>query len=228
MLMRLLEERWPLDEVVFYDTGMEFSAIYRVRDFFLPLLRERGIIFTELHPKVPFLYEMLERPFYKHDGSLQYGRGWCGGVCRWGTFEKLQSINRHIVSIKRPVIQYVGIAVDEPVRLERLSEDKIAPLAEWDMTEEDCLEYCRLHGISWREGNVDLYDILQRVSCFCCRNKNMRELRAIFLNLPDYWKKLLALQDAIGEPMKRNYGCNPDGTWPGDLRNLEARFRSEL
>ena len=32
MLLYILENRLPLDEVVFYDTGMEFDAIYRNRD----------------------------------------------------------------------------------------------------------------------------------------------------------------------------------------------------
>lgn len=29
MLLRLMEESWPLDVVVFYDTGMEFDCIYK-------------------------------------------------------------------------------------------------------------------------------------------------------------------------------------------------------
>ena len=40
MILRLIEENKPLDEVVFYDTGMEFEAIYKVRDKILPLLAE--------------------------------------------------------------------------------------------------------------------------------------------------------------------------------------------
>lgn len=30
MLIRLINEQRPLDEVVFYDTGMEFNAIYEI------------------------------------------------------------------------------------------------------------------------------------------------------------------------------------------------------
>ena len=41
MVLRLIEENRPLDEVVFYDTGMEFQAIYNVRDKLLPLLAEK-------------------------------------------------------------------------------------------------------------------------------------------------------------------------------------------
>ena len=36
MVLRLIEENKPLDEVVFYDTGMEFEAIYKVRNKILP------------------------------------------------------------------------------------------------------------------------------------------------------------------------------------------------
>ena len=50
MLHGLIERGMPLDEVVFYDTGMEFDAIYRERDRILPLLRENGIRYVELKP----------------------------------------------------------------------------------------------------------------------------------------------------------------------------------
>ena len=51
MLHGLIERGMPLDEVVFYDTGMEFDAIYAERDRMLPLLRENGIRYVELRPK---------------------------------------------------------------------------------------------------------------------------------------------------------------------------------
>ena len=40
MLLRLIEENKPLDEVVFYDTGMEFKAIYNIRDKVKQLLND--------------------------------------------------------------------------------------------------------------------------------------------------------------------------------------------
>lgn len=39
MLIRLINEQRPLDEVVFYDTGMEFNAIYEIRDKIVPILK---------------------------------------------------------------------------------------------------------------------------------------------------------------------------------------------
>lgn len=55
MLLYILENKLPLDEVVFYDTGMEFQAIYDVRNKVLPILQDAGVTYTELHPK-PLLY----------------------------------------------------------------------------------------------------------------------------------------------------------------------------
>lgn len=48
MLIRLINESRPLDEVVFYDTGMEFNAIYEIRDKIVPILKANSIKYTEL------------------------------------------------------------------------------------------------------------------------------------------------------------------------------------
>ena len=84
MLLLLIEERWPLDEVVFYDTGMEFKAIYHIRDKIVPLLEEKGVKYTELHPGYDFEWKMFDKPVNGRNG-FHYGYSWCGGKCRWGT-----------------------------------------------------------------------------------------------------------------------------------------------
>ena len=53
MLLLLIEKSWPLDEVVFYDTGMEFQAIYDTQDRMLPELERLGIKYTRLEPENP-------------------------------------------------------------------------------------------------------------------------------------------------------------------------------
>lgn len=225
MLLRLITESKPLDEVIFYNSGAEFRSIYTVRDYFLPLLKDNGIKYTELNPRRDFFYEMLEYPFTKRNGIEQHGRGWCGGPCRWGTREKLTAISKYFRSISdKNIVSYVGIAADEPLRLRRLTPDKIAPLAEWGMTEADALRYCHENNISWNENGVELYDVLDRVSCWCCCNKNLKELRAIFEYLPEYWERLKELQDRIGYPMKKYRTCYRDIGAIGDLHILEKQF----
>ena len=218
MLLRLINENKPLDEVVFYDTGMEFQAIYNTRDKALPLLKSHGVQYTELHPDNPFLYDMIERPVKGRDGT---GCGWCGGLCRWGTSYKCAAIDKY----KRQyndIVEYIGIAADENSRI----KNKVYPLVSWGMTEADCLKYCYSRGYEWIEdggaGSVRLYDVLDRVSCWCCCNKNIKELRNIYRFLPEYWQKLRYLQSALERPMKGYYKGQPKGVF-----ELEARFSKE-
>lgn len=216
MVLGLLAKQYPLDEVIYYDNGMDFAAIRSVVfDQIKPGLDARGIPLTVLHPKNPFLYDMLERPV-KSKGVERHhtGYSWCGGRCRWGTAEKTRVIRRHA----KDSLEYVGIAADEA---RRTKPGKLYPLIEWGWTEADCLNYCRANGIRWTEhtpsGDIDLYDILDRVSCWCCANKNLRELRAMYIHLPEHWQALKDLQAKTHRPLK------PYGT----VFDLERRFEQE-
>jgi len=223
MVLMLIEKKYPLDEVVFYDTGMEFEAIYHVRDQILPILEQHGIKYVELKPERPFMYDMLEKPVHSKQKGDHFGYGWCGGLCRWGTRDKLNALDRY--ARDNDAIVYIGIAADEPKRLERMEDYKRAPLDEWGIIESEALQYCWNHGIHWMENGIDLYTILDRVSCWCCCNKNQKELHNIWLNLPDYWERLIQLQDKLERPMKR-FRTDPKFGNLGDIRNLGAYWNA--
>lgn len=223
MILRLIEEHYPLDEVIFYDTGMEFQAIYDIRDRMLLIFKQHNIKYTELTRDRPFMYDMVDRPVCSKEKGKHYGFGWCGGVSRWGTSDKTSKIDK---CTRDADVIYIGIAADEPDRLARLSPPKQSPLAEWGMTERDCLDYCYDRGFYWEENGVRLYDILDRVSCWCCSNKNRRELKNIYLYLPEYWEKLKDIQGQLERPMK-SFKNNQYGEY-GDLFELEKVFEKEL
>lgn len=221
MLLLLIDKGYPLDEVVFYDTGMEFQAIYNTQDKMLPLLESLDIKYTRLEPVNPFLYDMLERPVQSRQKGAHRGYGWCGGRCRWGTTEKLKAVDRY--AEERSAIVYIGIAADERSRLvKRKKPYKLHPLAELGVTEKAALALCYERGFFWEESGVRLYDVLDRVSCWCCCNKNLRELRNVYKYLPEYWNKLKDLQLKIDRPMKGWYNGQPRGIF-----ELEQRFKNE-
>lgn len=210
MVLKLIDEggRYPLDEVVFFDTGMEFDSIYNNRDRIRKLLIENKIQYTELRDKDNFYYKMLVKPVkYRNlegrEYPYHYGYEWCGGRCRWGTSGKLKTIKQHYKDTygNEEVFEYIGIAADE---LDRVTDNpnKIYPLVQWNMTEQDCLQYCYNMGYNWLEDGVELYNILDRVSCWCCSNKNLKELKNIYQYLPRYWQMLRGLQSRIDRPMK--------------------------
>lgn len=216
MILKLIERREPLDEVIFYDTGMEFNAIYNVRDMILPILEKNSVKYTELKPDNLFLYDMLIRPKVKRKTKQEaYGNEWCG-KCRWQTFIKQRICNQYTGTAN---IVYVGIAFDEIKRLQKLDSYKKAPLAEWNMTEKDCLDYCYANGIHWYEGDIELYDILDRVSCYICQNKNLKELKNMYIYLPEYWRVLRGFQSRIDAPFKGS---------GKSIFQLEERFKKEI
>lgn len=205
MLLLLIEKQYKLDEVIFYDTEMEFQGIYDTRNKIKELLEEKNIKYTELRPKEPFLYKMLEKEVHKRNGTIQYGYGICGGRCRWGTTEKNITITKYLKEqYGQDYREYIGIASDETRRIEReRNEHKLMPLVEWKMTEKDCLEYCYNNGFYWEENGVRLYNILDRVSCWCCANKNKKELDNMRIYLPNYYLLNIELLKTIKQKNKK-------------------------
>lgn len=118
----------------------------------------------------------IKHPHLSRKGVIKQGYGWCGGLCRWGTSEKIRVLDNYC----KDSHQYIGIAIDEPNRLARLEgTNKSSPLAELGYTEAMALNLCYSKGYDWVETNggidsIKLYDILSRVSCWCCRNKNFK------------------------------------------------------
>lgn len=205
-----------VDEVLFYDTGLEFKCIYKIMEQIKTKAEVKGIKFTILKPKCDMCYLMFEKPVKKRNGTKQNGYSWCGGRCRWGTTEKLKAMEKYC----KGHIEYVGIAADERERLEKKRKgNKVFPLVEWGMTEKDCLQYCYDKGFNWLEDNVELYSILDRVSCWCCANKNLKELTNYYLYLPKYWEKLKQLQSKTDRPFKYNKYT---------IFDLEEKFKNQL
>lgn len=81
----------------------------------------------------------------------------------------------------------------------------------------DCLNYCYDKGYNWKEEEIELYDILTRVSCWCCKNKNISELRNYYNYMPKYWNRLKEFQSKLDQPMK-----NKESVF-----QLEQRFKLE-
>ena len=205
MLLLLMENKYNIDEVIFYDTGMEFQAIYDTRDKVRKLLEKLGIKYTELKPEIPFIDKMLNIEVHKRDGSIQFGYGLCGGRCRWGTTEKNKTIEKYLKEqYGQDYKEFLGIACDETVRIEKeRNGHKLLPLLDWKMTEQDCLEYCYNSGFYWEENGVRLYDALDRVSCWCCGNKNKKELENMRVYLPQYYLKYIDILKKIKKNNKK-------------------------
>lgn len=85
------------------------------------------------------------------------------------------------------VVQYVGIAADEPVRLERLDGiTKISPLAAIGWTEADARQWCEDNDLL-----SPIYTTATRGGCWFCHNQGIDQLRQLRKNYPDLWALLM-------------------------------------
>lgn len=199
MLLRMIELNYHIDEVVFCDTTMEFPGMIRHVEKVKKVVEAAGIKFATVKSEHNFEYYLSEvdvpnrRKDSNHYGVPGYG--WPSHKIRWCTRHlKLDLIRKHFAELRQEynVIQYIGIAADEDYRMERKGNqdpNHRHPLRDWGWTEAEAMSYCKEKGYDW-EG---LYEIFNRVSCWCCPLKAYSELRKLRRLFPDLWQKLLEM-----------------------------------
>lgn len=221
MVLSMIQLGYQLNEVLFCDTTMEFPAMLRHVEKIKEVVESAGIKFTTLRAEKDFEHLMLHHVPKRKKETLQgqIGYSWPGPLSRWCTRAlKVQIINRHLRSLKEhyEVIQYIGIAADEEYRLDRKENqtpDKKFPLVEWGWTESDALNYCYGSGYDW-EG---LYELFNRVSCWCCPLQSFAELKKLREHFPDLWSKLREMDAQTWRKFRSGYS----------VLDIEKRFDLE-
>lgn len=223
MLLRLVAEGFPIDEVIMADLGMEFPEMYehveKVEKF-------TGIKITKLKLKKPFEAYLLVH--FKGKGkritetkllrdihvNTEIGYSFPDMGNRWCTSLKKQTIKSYMREqyTTSSIVEYHGIASNEAARTEKNKDGRniIRPLLDWGMTEKDTLKYCYDNGFDWG----GLYGKFKRVSCWCCPLKSLDELEAIYKDYPDKWEILKSWEDSTYRTFR------PGAT----LVDLEKRF----
>lgn len=84
------------------------------------------------------------------------------------------------------IVEYLGIAADEPKRFGQLNERKRAPLVEFGIEEGLCGLYCQYEGIL-----APSYETSCRDGCWMCHNQGVNQLRQLRKNYPQLWALLL-------------------------------------
>ena len=218
MLHWLLEKGYPVDGIIFMDTGWEFPAMLE----HINLVEQKtGVEIVRVKPDKPFDYWMTKHPVVARKGPMKgeihrIGYGWPSVFRRWCSRVKVGSIKRHMKKYKDATM-YIGIAADETHRQkQQLKSNGYVidyPLIDWGKTEADCLEYCKSLGYHWN----GLYNIFNRVSCFCCPLQRIGSLRNLRKHFPDLWKQMLDWDD---DHMKKFKGDK-------SVHDLERRFAQE-
>lgn len=212
MLLRMLEENIPVDEILFCDTGKDFpDMLFHIEKVDEYIKKNYNKSITKLKDEKSFDYYMFEHEKTRGKNKGKKGYGWATMKCRWcTTILKNNVIHRYLSNYKdEGYEEYIGIAYDEQERI----KNKNYPLVDWKMTEKDCLEYCYNKGFDWN----GLYEHFDRLSCWCCPLKNLKELKILYKYYPELWQELKEMDKKSYNKFKYNYS----------VEDLDKKFSSD-
>lgn len=194
-----LEHGEPLDLAVYCEVMFDKNISGEVpehRDFvynkMIPWLEENGVPVRVVRGDKTYLdshYHVIKNPKNplntgKYRGFPIAGRCTINRDCKTGPMAKFFTANR-----LQAAVQYVGIAADEPERLERLDGvKKISLLAKYGYTEKMAADLCKEHGLY-----SPAYKYSDRNGCWFCPNCRMKEFAEFKRRHPDLWQRLLDL-----------------------------------
>lgn len=114
------------------------------------------------------------------------------GKCIINTDCKVKPLKDYLKNIKGEYKQYVGIACDEPERIEKMKKDstKISLLVKYGYNEKMAKDLCNEYGLL-----SPMYSYAKRGGCWFCPNARDCQLREVRDNHNDLWQMLLALED---------------------------------
>lgn len=113
------------------------------------------------------------------------------------------------------IVQYVGIASDEPNRLSRLKPNQVSLLAKYGYTEKMAYDLCRDCELL-----SPIYENSSRGGCFFCPNAKLREFIHLRKHHPELWDELRVLSET---PNLCSYGFKYGKTFQEIEKAMNAK-----
>ena len=191
----------PLDQIILAEVmfDQEISGelpehIDFVKNKCIPLFESWGYKVEILHAKKTYMdcfNKVTQRSKVPERVGRRYGFPMAGKClindrCKVGAireFFKTQDMD--------DVVQYIGIAADEPKRLKRIDGTrKVSLLAKYNYTEQMARELCERYDLL-----SPVYSFTSRGGCWFCPNARDNELRHLRKEHPELWRQLLELEN---------------------------------
>lgn len=194
-ILLALEHNEPLDRVVFAEVMFDHSRgisgeipehiewIYKTA---IPKLEQMGVKVDVVKGEKDYVWFFNNgvRGKGKYQGKL-YGFP-IGGMCVINRECKISPIKAYYKQFQgTDIVQYVGIAKDEPKRLARLKGNQVSLLDKYGYTEEMAKELCKEYDLL-----SPLYSTSCRGGCWFCPNSRYCSLQQFRASHRDLWHEL--------------------------------------
>lgn len=179
-LLLLLTDRGENFETVFVNHGGDYPETYEYADY----LRKEGFEITEVIPPTYCGCTTIEQYIFKYKFAPGRFMRWCTQHFKVVPFLKY---------IEPPCTVLIGFGFDEKHRAEKrtkkhkLEEDVTYrySLIDAKMSREDCIALIREHDL----------DVPNRSTCWFCPFQNKLQLRNLYLNHPDLYKRTVEIEN---------------------------------
>lgn len=214
----------PLDEVVYCEVMFDddiSGEFPEHRDFIYNRLKP----FVESELKVPFTILRSNKTFISNFETKRVKGKYKGlvrgypipGACEINRDCKIPPIKSYWKQKGEDVIQYVGIAADEPKRLERLKgTNKVSLLEKYKIQEKQTFEICSQYDLLSPH-----YGIAKRNGCWFCVNCRDKQWKHLIKNYPEMFNRLIELEE------KHPVRCRDSITRTETASQIKERLLSE-
>ena len=224
-ILLALENNEPLDRVVFAEvmfdhkrniTGEIPETIQWIKEVAIPKLESMGVRVDVVKAKDDYV-SVCSRKFKtpKPNGTVYYGVQ-NSKPCYANTYLKLEPIKQYYKKIGKEydIIQYIGIASDEPQRLKRLEgTNKVSLLAKYGYTEAMSMAKCKEYNLVNPCYSMDI-----RGGCWFCFNANINRYIQVQRNFPEYWQ---AFRDLYYQTESKSF------VYSRTLEQIEAKMNAK-
>lgn len=192
------EKGYPLDEVIFSEVMFDENIsgelpehIDFINNTLKPQCEEWGYKFRILRTDRTYL-DCFHSTIKRSRVPERIGKKWgfpLQGRCYVNSRCKMSPIKKYTKTIGENT-QYVGIAADEPRRLEMVSGNHISILSKEGYTESMAYDLCKQYGLL-----SPIYEFTKRGGCWFCPNARFNELYHLYHQHRDLFEKLKALEN---------------------------------
>lgn len=195
-----IENNEPLDRVVYSEvmfdkhrgiSGENPEHIEWIRDTAIPRLESYGLRVDVVRDDKDYM-ELFHKVRQSGDYRGCYYGFLLEGKCLANRELRVKPIRDYLKQFPK-VIQYIGIAIDEPERLKRLTRTKISLLAKYRYTEAMAMELCSKYDLV-----SPIYQNSSRGGCWFCPSARLSQFRNLKKLHPNLWSELLALGKTEG------------------------------
>lgn len=228
----MIEFKKKADAIILERYGLEVEHIYATRDGEKMTYEKLFYHVPKRQKKAQAREREREREFKANEpiGFPVHTIPWCNSYLKTRCL-RISNLNRSrklvhaaqtesfsesplVQGADKNIVQYLGIAADEPERIKRHSvSGKIMPLVDIGWNEAYCKKWCEKNDLL-----SPIYTMVTRGGCWFCHNQCVDQLRFLRKNYPDLWRLLLKWDEDSPTSFKP-YGRT--------VHDFEKRFAAE-